>query len=364
MPLPTLQKLEAATLSLLVFGPGFGESILIRTPEGRWAAIDSAQRGQPGEPAINPARRILEDLGVNLDLLVLTHPHLDHAKGFRDLLELAGPECVVAAVEPLMREPSPSAIATDPDDVGSNEKGIAISTHVAIQNAWNDGLGKWNLRAESTLDVGGCTFEVLAPDDEELSAFRESRLTDLNEVSAAMRVTWGDEGDLVLGADAGPRAWGTVERRIHPGDLLPCVPVKVPHHGSRKSIHPLLLSAAEPPPTRPMVLTPWNGRGTLPRFDPGEGAELLLRATDALELTAFPFGKIGASPISVADVFSALEVTEIGDNTDAGGIRLQFDQPSLVDHEPGVLEAWVLIQVKEGGEIDVERGSSAVQLIG
>lgn len=363
MPLPTLPPLKEAPLSLIVFGPGFGESILIRTPEGRWAAIDSARRARRGQPAVNPARALIEELKVDLDLLVLTHPHLDHAKGFRDLLELGGPDCIVAAVEPLMREPSPYAIATDPDDLGSDSKGVAISTHIAIQRAWNDGQPKWGLHAGSAHDIGGCRFEALGPSEEQLSAFRKSELTDLNEVSAAIRVTWGDGGDLVLGADAGPLAWAAAEQRLNPENLLPCAPVKVPHHGSRESIHPVLLAAADPPPTRPMVLTPWNGRGSLPRFDPGQGAELLLRSTDALELTAFPFGKLATSPIAVADVFSALELTKVDDDSEAGAIRLQFDQPSLVDHDPGALEAWAMIQVDENGRVDIERGSSAVQLI-
>lgn len=363
MPLPTLPQLESAPLSLLVFGPGFGESILIRTPHGRWAAIDSARRARPGAAAVNPVRALLQKLEVTLDLLVLTHPHADHAKGFRDLLELTGPECVVAAVEPLMREPSPHAIASDSDDLGSEGKGVAISTHVAIQNAWNDGHPKWDLLAGSTLVLGGCEFEALVPGQVELDAFTSERLTDLNELSAAMRVTWADGGDLVLGADAGAVAWAAAEQRLDPEHLLACVPIKVPHHGSRESIHALLLAAVDPPPARPMVVTPWNSGSTLPRFDPGQGAELLLRATDALELTAFPFGKLASSPIAVADVFAALDLEEIDDDIDTSAIRLQLDRPSLVDADPDALEAWVLIQIAEDGSLDVERGTSAVQLI-
>ncbi len=351
-------------MSLLVCGPGFGESILLRTPEGCWAAIDSARRARRGSRPVNPLLTLLEELDIALDLLVLTHPHADHVSGFRDLLELTQPDCVVAAVEPLMREPSPHAIASNPDDLGSEKQGIAVATHVAIDIAWSEGHPKWDLRAGSTLDLGGCRFEVLVPGPVELQAFAEEVLTDLNELSAAMRVTWDGGGDLVLGADAAGVAWAAVADRLHPEDLLGCVPVKVPHHGSKDAIHPSLLGTVEPPSSRPLVLTPWNmGNRRLPRFDPGQGAELLLRGSDALELTAFPFGKVASSPIAVADVFSALELTQIDDDTDSGSIVVQMNQPSLVDADPDVLEAWVLIQVSEDGQIEIERGTSAVQVV-
>ena len=364
MALPSLQQLESAPLSLLVFGPGFGESILIRTPNGSWAAIDSARR-QRKASLINPALAALEAYEAHLSLLVLTHPHLDHANGIRDLLERCNHDAVIAAVEPFMRTPSPYAVSIDADDLGADQGGVAIAAHSAIQLAWNDGHPQWEIEAGSTLLLGGCTFEVLTPGPDELQAFRESgSADDFNELSAAIRLRWPDSGDLVLGADAGVSAWAAAQARLAPEDLAACEPVKVPHHGSKYAIHPLLLPAVDPRPSRPMVLTPWSKGEKLPRFEPGEGADQLLGATDALQLTSLPRASVPQTPsISISDVQAALKPEEIDDETGVEPVRIQRDRPSLVDADPDVLAAWVLIQPAEAGGFTVTRGTSALELV-
>jgi beta-lactamase superfamily II metal-dependent hydrolase len=362
MPLPSLQQVEASPLSLFVFGPGFGESLLLRSPEGRWVAIDSTTRQHEGSK-VNPTLMALDHYGVDIDVLLLTHPHEDHVKGLRDLIERCGSEATVAAVEPLMRAPSSYAVASEVDDVAALSGGPAIAAHVAIDRAWAAGRRRWKISAGSSLDIGGCSLEVLIPSESALAKFKEGAPSDINDLSAAVRVKW-DDGDLVLGADATTVAWGDANSRLSPGNLLGCRPVKVPHHCSRQAIHPLLFDEENPSPDRPLIATPWS-RGTgLPRFDPDEGVDRLLRTADALQLTSLPFASVDTSkPVSINEVFERIHRVQVDDDLGAEPLTIELDQPSAVDSDDGILESWVLVQAEPEGGFAVRRGTSALEVV-
>jgi beta-lactamase superfamily II metal-dependent hydrolase len=363
MPLPSLQQFESAPLSLLAFGPGFGESLLIRTPEASWVAIDSASR-QRKRRAVNPALVALETYDVELDVVLLTHPHEDHVKGLRDLIERCGDGAIVGAVEPLMRTPSSYAVASEVDDVAAITGGAGVAAHVAIERAWAKGRRKWTVSAGSIIEVGGCRFEVLTPGADALDEFASGSAFDLNDLSAAIRIKWANGGDLVLGADATAIAWEEASVRLAPENLLSCRPIKVSHHGSEKAIHRLLIDDQNPDPDRPLVVTPWNGGKGLPRFDPNQGVDRLLRAADSLQLTSLPFTTVEVSgPVSFEDIFASLSTEEVGDDTAADPLSIQLDRPSHVDSDDGVLGAWVLVQADGEGGFVVERGWSALEVV-
>lgn len=360
MSLPSLQQLESSPLSLLAFGPGFGESLLIRTPEGRWIAVDSTTR-QRKRRAVNPTLAALDAYEAELDVVLLTHPHEDHVKGLRDLIERCRTNAIVATVEPLMRVPSSYAVATEADDAAALTGGASIAAHIAIQQAWASGHRKWTVTAGSTIDVGGCKLEVLVPDADVLSEFAKGANFDLNDLSAAVRVTWAQGGDLVLGADATAIAWEDVRKRIEPADLLACRPVKVPHHGSENAIHQLLINEHKSDSNRPLVVTPWTSGAGLPRFEPGRGVDRLLRSADALHLTSVPSEVSGR--VRFGEVFASLSRKEIVDDTGADPLSIRIDQPSLVDSDEGVLGAWVLVQADDEDGFVIERGASAVEVV-
>jgi uncharacterized protein YuzE len=308
----------------------------------------------------------LDAYGAELDVVLLTHPHEDHVKGLRNLIERCRVDAIVATVEPLMRVPSSHAVATEVDDAAALAGGAGIAAHIAIQQAWANGRRKWTVSAGSTIDIGGCRLEVLIPAKDALEEFAKGVKFDLNDLSAAVRVTWADGGDLVLGADATAVAWEEASRRLAPANLLGCRPVKVPHHGSEKAIHGLLIDEQDADSSRPLVVTPWM-RGTgLPRFDPGQGVDRLLRSSDALQLTSLPSSKIDVSgPVRIGEVFDSLNLSreDIGDDTEADALSIQLDQPSRVDSDEGVLGAWVLVQVDDEGGFVVERGASALEIV-
>lgn len=363
MAFPSLKQIESSPLSLFVFGPGFGEALLLRTPEGKWVAVDSTTKQCSGR-TINPTLAALDHYGGELDMVLLTHPHEDHVKGLRELIERCSSNASIAAVEPLMRAPSSYAIAEEEDDVAALCGGAAIAAHVAIDQAWAGGRRKWTLAAESSIEVGGCSLEVLAPGAAALAEFAKGAKLDLNDLSAALRVKWSSDGDLVLGADVTAIAWEDVNSRLSPENLLNCRPVKVPHHGSRHAIHALLFDDQNPKPGRPLVATPWS-RGTgLPRFEPGEGVDSILRTADSLYLTSFPFAPLdGSKPLAVSAVLESLRTITVDDDANADALSVQLDQMSAVESDAGVLDAWVLIQAGASGEFTIERGTSSLEVV-
>jgi hypothetical protein len=70
------------SLTLYVFGPGFGESQVVALPDGKWMVVDSCRHS-----GVNLPLELLRHLDVTaIDLLALTHPDLDHYRGLSELI--------------------------------------------------------------------------------------------------------------------------------------------------------------------------------------------------------------------------------------------------------------------------------------
>jgi len=75
------------TISVYLIGPGVGESVVLIMPDRRVVVVDSCMRAGVNYPA-----SVLTNLGVTqIDLLVITHPDLDHVKGIEDLVDTFRP---------------------------------------------------------------------------------------------------------------------------------------------------------------------------------------------------------------------------------------------------------------------------------
>jgi beta-lactamase superfamily II metal-dependent hydrolase len=73
-------------LEVSLFGPGFGESVLIHVGAGHWIVIDSCINVLSGKPV---ALEYLERIGVpssSVDLIIATHWHADHIRGLSALV--------------------------------------------------------------------------------------------------------------------------------------------------------------------------------------------------------------------------------------------------------------------------------------
>jgi len=75
-------KAQTGSLKVYFFDIGQGDSILIRTPEGKDILID----GGPDSVVIERLGEALPFWDRHLDIVVLTHPHDDHVLGLYDVL--------------------------------------------------------------------------------------------------------------------------------------------------------------------------------------------------------------------------------------------------------------------------------------
>lgn len=72
---------------LTVFGPGFGESIVVYIPDLGWAVIDSCEFGPVNQRFVPPLQYLISRNAQKLAFLVLTHPHKDHYKGMEQIID-------------------------------------------------------------------------------------------------------------------------------------------------------------------------------------------------------------------------------------------------------------------------------------
>lgn len=100
LPRPT-----AGAVTVYFLGPGFGESQVVVLPDDRVLVVDGCSR-----EGVNHPEAVLRALGrTRIDLLVLTHPDLDHLKGWRTTVRRAriGPRPGRGTQRP--RRPPPSS---------------------------------------------------------------------------------------------------------------------------------------------------------------------------------------------------------------------------------------------------------------
>lgn len=85
LPLPGVDE-----LIVYLVGPGFGESQVVLLPGGLCIVVDSCMEGDE-----NLTLSLLKRLGVGrVDLLVVTHPDLDHIRGLPELINESRPRRV------------------------------------------------------------------------------------------------------------------------------------------------------------------------------------------------------------------------------------------------------------------------------
>ncbi len=85
LTLPKLNELE-----ICVFGPGYGESVVLHIPRVGWGVIDSCVARIEETIAVLPFEYLSELLTPQypkLAFVILTHPHEDHYKGLEKLLK-------------------------------------------------------------------------------------------------------------------------------------------------------------------------------------------------------------------------------------------------------------------------------------
>jgi beta-lactamase superfamily II metal-dependent hydrolase len=294
-------------LNLWVFGPGFGEAIVVALPGEGWIVVDGA-----GPTPELPVLGFLEQhLGSErIELVLLTHPHEDHFHGLIKVLDRFGSQvgkmgCVAeylssAGVEhtwPAEIQAMAATVAPD-DPEGQSRLGRAKGVLERFAEEWRNHSGRqFEARRGATLSLGRVTLEVLSPAQADVrSFFAASNLSrrireEANDLSAVVELRFG-QLRMLLGADLPVSRGGTT---VSSGwtSVLTAYPnagavggFKVAHHGSKEAVPTFTAKSG----SRTWVVTPYNRGRSLPRFGPNEGMDLLLKSETPIHLTGMPVG--------------------------------------------------------------------------
>ncbi len=212
-------KNKGQELTVHFIDVGQGDSILIQTPQGKNMLLDTGGwreefvRGEgAGDKVVLP---YLRRLGVRkIDVLVLTHPHEDHAGGAKAVLENLPVK--LAVVSPIGLEPEKGAAKlVQPEYLSLLNQ--ALQKNVALKVA----------KAGASLPLDpALTVKILYPPLPPLKGTR----SDLNNASLVVSLSYQKlkllfTGDIELEG----QKWLLEHKRA----ALKAQVLKVPHHGSR-----------------------------------------------------------------------------------------------------------------------------------
>jgi metallo-beta-lactamase superfamily protein len=281
MTAPTPDQIEVT-----VFGPGFGECIVVHAGYNEWIIIDSCFDSQTGKAA---ALVYLRSIGVDpataVKFILATHWHDDHVGGMSELVEtctsarfacsaaLCGKEFLKVAIafnqRPLINNSSGAT------EIYKTFKALGAKSKIPIHAIADRRI--LTIRRASGFDL---EMTSLSPSDAEFQRFLMSipswfpqagttkfRLPSPrpNDVSVVAWIKIG-EVDILLGADleehgATDRGWSAVLAGNRPSGRATLF--KIPHHGSVTGHHERVWADMLSGSVH-TVLTPWNRGSKLP----------------------------------------------------------------------------------------------------
>lgn len=239
------------SLAVYVFGPGVGESIVLRLPSGEWAVVDAYASGNRADSASDIVDFLRSRNVERLRFVCWTHPHEDHSNGFPALLHAFS-----GRIGEFWRFDSPAPpILFGRASAWQRRAGIQ-EEHYLVQVAEHFTLRLDRVKLVRTgvslLSLPDHDFEIrgLCPSDRaklvyerQIGRYGSSLLDGLspeapndNYISAAVWLRYG-QSQVVLGGDVVRSAWRSARRAADqwPRDV---VVVKASHHGSVHSYHP------------------------------------------------------------------------------------------------------------------------------
>ncbi len=234
-------QLHPGTLEVTAIDVGQGDSIFLVAPNGATMLIDAG--GQVG--AERTSRQATFDTGESvvspylwsrglrhLDVLVLTHAHMDHIGGMLATLQNFHPRQLWLSV--------------DADSVTLRElTAEAVATGTAVVHLHSGDHPQWP----------GGTIDVLSPEPD-----RPANDEPVNDDSLVLRASYGKSSALLEGDAEHP----SEDRMLAENLLRPVTLLKVGHHGSLTSTSEAFLAA-----THPLAAVISCGRGNRfghPRF--------------------------------------------------------------------------------------------------
>lgn len=278
-------------IEITVFGPGYGECIVIHIGSSKWIIIDSCL-DDDGEPA---ALSYLNSLNVQVHQdvvsVIATHWHDDHIKGLSRIVETCSQARLALASALTYQEFLAFLLVHENQPVYKLDRGgtelLACLKHLRRTNRSIKPLQEDTIVVDFAPDTLAhkkhLELRALSPSGQQFSDFiasikvfsqemhgkAKTRLTaqNRNELSVVTLLTVGEEAAL-LGADleevgSAKKGWrAIVEARKGTGPRA-CL-FKVPHHGSAGAHNPEVWSELLKACPKSIV-TPWKrGAGQLP----------------------------------------------------------------------------------------------------
>jgi competence protein ComEC len=212
---------------------GQGDSAYIRTPDGKDMLID----GGPDDSVLSCLGRHMPFYDRTIDLVLLTHPQKDHMKGLVSVV-------LRYTVKNIIKLP----IENGTKEISELNEAISNKAVVAKSLYKNDGFS-----------MGQVNFQVLWPDKDYVTENTEvkdslskknelsnkvlgvSKSFDLNEFSYYLAMTYGKFDALFTGDGD-----SEIQPKINISSLTDLEVVKVPHHGSKKSLDEKFLELIHP----------------------------------------------------------------------------------------------------------------------
>lgn len=252
---------ERGCLNIFLLGPGYGESVIIITPDGRVLVMDSCS-----EQAACLTKELLEQLHADqIDLFILSHPDLDHIRGIPELFERYPPhELWRYPHAPLLREYAAqwceahghTELRRALEALGQQQARSGLVAEVGAEHLpWPPQEADYTVRALAPTHYDRSraqrVFEKLLKTkagrlriDAWLARLAEGgRFNDSpNVISLAVSISWAGHqvllsGDVLRGTKSPYSGWTGIMSLLRRRDQLALVTdnkiVKVAHHGSR-----------------------------------------------------------------------------------------------------------------------------------
>ena len=338
-------SIDESNLSLLVLGPGCGESIVVLAPTKQAIVVDSFLAPQTASGECPPLE-FLKRNGYSIAVSALTHPHYDHAEGFdRIVHHCKGPVGCGPKFLERLNPKDPNAALKD----GWKKQALA-----AIHNKWeNTKSAEWPLLAPGSVSVGDVTVTALHPTEENSKVLKGE-----NALSSPLLIEWSSVR-LLLGADLPTSCWELIDTsfRVHEHSAF-----KVAHHTSINNVHPQV-QGGNGPRDRYWIGTPYRRKPQPPRFEDDRGIQVLVKSVEQVHMTSILFdpGQDTSKPVSrksLETAAEALKAKKKKKKLPGQRSRVPLAQP----REPE--EAWVLLSWNKDGQVQgLQRGSQSVIVV-
>ena len=285
--LPSVDELEVS-----LFGPGYGESVLLHIGEGNWIIIDSCIDQNSGEPA---ALQYLKNIGVdpskNVKLVIATHWHDDHVRGLGKILQECKEAIFVCPVAIKTKEFTKLIERSKSRNILNSDNGVCEFTSIINTLRQRKTPPKyaiadrkiWHYTPKDGSALAECTIHSLSPSDAEVEKALNS-LSKLipklgadpirippppqNDCAVVLWVNMGPENILLLGSDLeesgnNQTGWSAVLNLQIENNGKASI-FKVAHHGSTNGHHqPVWDEMLNQSPC--VLITPFTrGKKTLP----------------------------------------------------------------------------------------------------